>query len=467
MLIPTVKDIEQIVKHPDKLLSIRDNATIAEAAKKMTDNQIGCLVVFDIQDKFVGVLSERDILAKVFAASLIPEKTPVRDVMTSKVVSCTMSTTLAKVEQLMAEHKIRHVPIIEDGTPVGMVSSRDTMAYRLRTNKAMKSAAEQIAMLSTGLKSLDFEDVIALATNEVPKTFEANRAVLCFEQKGSSPPIIRRKGCILSEENLLDAEKLTKLSQNPQAICDRIATDCAKLSDQTSRVLIPLSIDDQCNCRDNSGASQKGFLCMCSINTSSIDTETLQYKASLLQDVLNVNLTNAKLYQSYQKARRDSETDPLTGVGTRRVLDEVLKVEYTRALRYNHCFSVAIVDVDNFKRINDTAGHTAGDRVLKQLAQIMHQNVRTMDIIIVRYGGDEFVLLMPETKLSGAKVLLERLRRKVKAISIPNTQEVTISCGVVEWSPSDADTPETILKRADAALYEAKNKGRNRVIASR
>jgi len=186
----------------------------------------------------------------------------------------------------------------------------------------------------------------------------------------------------------------------------------------------------------------------------------------LLQDVLNVNLTNAKLYQNYQMARRDSETDPLTGVGTRRFLDHVLQVEYARALRYKHCFSVAIVDIDNFKHINDTAGHDAGDSVLKQLAQVMRHNVRMTDIIITRYGGDEFVLLMPETKLNGAKVLLERLRRQVKTISIPNVPQITISCGVAEWSSSDADAPEAVLKRADAALYKAKNEGRNRVIAS-
>jgi diguanylate cyclase (GGDEF)-like protein len=97
----------------------------------------------------------------------------------------------------------------------------------------------------------------------------------------------------------------------------------------------------------------------------------------------------------------------------------------------------------------------------------MRHNVRMTDIIIIRYGGDEFVLLMPETKLSGAKILLERLRRQVRTISIPDVPQVTISCGVAEWSSSDADTPEAILKRADAALYEAKNTGRNRVIASR
>jgi diguanylate cyclase (GGDEF)-like protein len=95
----------------------------------------------------------------------------------------------------------------------------------------------------------------------------------------------------------------------------------------------------------------------------------------------------------------------------------------------------------------------------------MRHNVRTTDVIIARYGGDEFVLLMPETKLSGAKVLLERLRRHVKTISLPKVKSVTISCGLTEWNQGPPpDTTETILKRADDALYEAKRSGRNRVV---
>ncbi len=481
MWIPTVKDIEQLVNQPEKLLTVKEDATVAEAAKKMSDNQIGCLVVFDMEDKFSGMLTERDMLAKVLTTPLSPDGIPVRDIMTTGAISCNMDTTIAKVEQLMAEHKIRHVPIVEDGIPVGMISSRDVIAYRLRSNKAMKVVAEQIAMLSTGLKSLDFDDVIALAINEVPKIFAADWAVLCFAQKGSSAPTIYRKGCPISQDYLLSPGKMKQLSQNEQVICSEICDKCQKLGGQAPRLIIPLNVCEQPADHNSSNAetpfcdilqngnpvSRDGFLCMCRFNPSSIGLEALQlYKASLLQEVLSVNLTNAKLYQNYQKARRDSEIDSLTDVGTRRFLDKVLITEYSRALRYNRPFSVAIVDLDNFKEINDNAGHAAGDRTLRQLAKIMRRNVRMTDIIIARYGGDEFVLLMPETNLNEATGLLERLRSQVKNISIPNVQSITISCGVAEWSGSAAESTQQIFKRADAALYEAKHTGRNCVIAS-
>jgi len=473
---PTVKNIEQAVKQLHKLLAVRQDCTVAQAAKKMSDNQVGCLVVLDMQDRFAGVVTERDMLAKVVTKSLSPEDLYIRDIMTTGVISCTADTPITKIEQLMAEHKIRHIPIVEDGVPVGIVSSRDIIAYRLHNNEAMKNAAEQLAMLPAGLKSLDFEDVVTLAINEVPKSFNADSAFLCFAQRDSSPPIIYRKGYPPVKDELIDQGEVKQLLQEEEisfgeicgGICDKICNQCSISSGRPFGLLIPLSICEQVNGTIDSTIVTRGFLCMCWLNRNSIGTEEpLLYKASLLRDVLSINLTNAKLYQNYQEARHDSETDPLTGLGTRRVLEKVLKAECARAARYNYCFSVAIVDVDNFKQINDTAGHAAGDKALRLLAKIMRHNVRMADIIIARYGGDEFVLLMPGTKLSGAKVILERLRRRVRTISLPKVESVTISGGLAEWNEGPPpDTAESIFKRADDALYEAKHSGRNRVMTS-
>jgi diguanylate cyclase (GGDEF)-like protein len=484
----TVRNIEQVVKQRDKLLTIRADDTVAQAAVEMAENQVGCLIVLDAQDKFAGIVTERDILAKVTTKSLAPDKLHVRDIMTTDVVSCIMDTPVTKIEQLMAEHKIRHIPIIEDGVPLGMVSSRDIVAHQLSHNQAMKNAAEQLAMLPAGLKSLDFEDVVALAINEVPKSFNADHAALCIAQKDCQP-VIYRKGNPPVKETLLNTEKIGQLLQNRRivfgkassAICSEVCGQCQIKGDRPSGLVIPLGICDQLNAAAEAGSRSHGFLCMCWLNPDSIGSqESLLYKASLLRDVLTVNLTNAKLFQHYQEARRVSETDPLTGLGTRRVLEDVLKAECARAAHYNRNFCVAIVDVDHFKEINDTAGHAAGDNTLKHLANIMRNNLRMTDAIITRYGGDEFVILMLETRLTGAKVILERLRRYVNTITLPKVKSftitraksftiakvsaVTISCGLAEWDKGPPpDTAETILKRADEALYEAKNSGRNRV----
>ncbi len=466
MLFPTVKNIENIAKQLDRLLAIKVNATIAEAAKKMTENHIGCLVIFDENDKFVGVITERDMLAHVLTKSLSPDDIVVTDIMTANPISCTLDTVISDVEQLMAKHKIRHIPIVENGVPIGMVSSRDVIAYRLSSNEAMKNAAEQLAMLTTELKSLDFNDVIELAINQVPQTFHAGWAVLCLPQNDTSNPIIHRKACPLSENYLLQPDGPAQFSKNEQVSYGKICKYCSDIDAQPPAILIPISIHDQPAEHPEGIPKSTGFLCMCRLEASSLGSEELQlYKASLLSEVLSAGLTNAKLYQNYQQARRDSQTDPLTGVGTRRVLDKVLTVEYARVARYNRAFSVAIVDIDNFKQINDQTGHAAGDKALKKLAKIMTNTIRATDIV-TRYGGDEFVLLMPETEMHDAARILERIRRQARTISIPKFRTITISCGLAQWNGSDDDTPQAILKRADAALYQAKNEGRNKVVES-
>lgn len=465
MLEPTIGQIKIFTDSDDALLSIQADVTAAQAAEKMSANHIGCLAVMDKNGRFVGVVSERDMLSKVLAKSLSPDNIPVKDIMTSSVISCNAGTPVTEAERLMAKNRIRHLPLIEGETATGMISTRDLIDYRLRSNKARQLAAEQLAMLPTGLKSLEFEDVVSLAINEVPKTFEAERAVLCLKQENGEECMIYRNVCEHAHEHLLKILN-EEISESAGISLSRICCECSKGKENLTRLLIPLSIHDQ-----NENTTEEkiipGFLCMCRPEDSAdkLD-ESQKYKATLLQQILNVNLTNARLYKNYQDARRDSETDPLTGVGTRRVLEKVLKAECARSARYKRVFSVAIVDLDKFKEINDTAGHAAGDQALKKLAKLMRKNTRETDIIVARYGGDEFVLVMPETNISGGKVLIERIRRQLRAASIPGVKQTTISCGITEWNLSPPDNPETIMSRADDALYEAKRKGRNCVVAN-
>ena len=456
-----MKTIEQVLKKPEKLLAIREHDTIAQAAMMMDENQVGCLLAFDANNKFTGVITERDIIAKVTSKSIPADNSRVCDIMTADTVSCDMDTNIAKVEQLMAEHKIRHVPIVENGVPVGMISSRDIIAYRLLSNERMKTAAEQLAMLPAGLKSLDSDDVINLAINQVPKSFGATRAVLYIARQDSAVPMVYRNACPAGQEYL---ESIKMSSANQQVVCEKICQQCENAGGQSPKLVIGLNVIEQSEHNGENHLNEQGYLCMCRFNTHCADSEELRvYKASLLRAVLSANLTNANLYQNYKKAFKDSETDPLTKLGTRRMLDRVLKAECERNARYRNPFSIAIIDLDNFKPINDTKGHAAGDMILQMLADIIRNGIRATDVA-ARYGGDEFVLLMPETTLDEAMVLLERLRRQAENISY-NGIKITLSCGLTERTNSTDKSIETLLKQADTALYEAKRSGRNRVVA--
>jgi diguanylate cyclase (GGDEF)-like protein/putative nucleotidyltransferase with HDIG domain len=201
-----------------------------------------------------------------------------------------------------------------------------------------------------------------------------------------------------------------------------------------------------------------GFICMCGLGSSyTANKELTSYKAKLARELLVAHLTNA---MRYQQARLTSLTDALTGVGSRKLLEDKLHAECDRAKRYGRPFSIAIIDLDHFKMINDTLGHAAGDEAIKLLAQCMDEQKRIPDVL-ARYGGDEFVILMPETQAVDAAVLLERIRAQVQQIHPGQGMSVSISCGIAESLPELDSAPGEVMRRADLALYEAKSAGRN------
>ncbi|MDK9694848.1 MAG: PleD family two-component system response regulator [Siculibacillus sp.] len=160
-------------------------------------------------------------------------------------------------------------------------------------------------------------------------------------------------------------------------------------------------------------------------------------------------------------------TDGLTGLYNRRFMQTHLDQTLEQALRLERSLAVLICDMDHFKSVNDTYGHDAGDAVLKELAERMRGSVRGVDLVC-RYGGEEFVVILPDTELDTAGIVAERIRSRVAAepFLLPDgrTLERTVSVGIGALQ-APTDTVETILKRADAALYTAKSSGRNRVVA--
>jgi diguanylate cyclase (GGDEF)-like protein len=218
-----------------------------------------------------------------------------------------------------------------------------------------------------------------------------------------------------------------------------------------SLICVPLHVDDETigviNISNKSDGSP----------FSDEDEEIL----SALADQAAVAIARARLYEA-------AITDGLTGLHVRRFTLHRLRQEVKRALRYGPGLSVIMADIDHFKEVNDTHGHLAGDRVLEAVAEELRAGLRQDVDIAGRYGGEEFLIVVPQTDLGGARDCAERLRSAVESravdIGTGSSLRVTMSFGVAQLAPEESD--QDLIGRADSALYEAKEIGRNRVVTS-
>ncbi len=192
------------------------------------------------------------------------------------------------------------------------------------------------------------------------------------------------------------------------------------------------------------------------------DTVFTMEDLRLLSIIVNqavVSIENARLYKEIKFL---SITDSLTGLFNRRYFEERLKMEINRAERYKRFLCLIMLDIDNFKKYNDTHGHLKGDVVLKKVAQILRNNSRKVDIIS-RYGGEEFVIVLPETNMAEAKEVAEKIRRAVKESFLEEVsfKEISISGGIASFQHKLS--MDELIKRADDSLYRAKREGKNKI----
>jgi diguanylate cyclase (GGDEF)-like protein len=180
---------------------------------------------------------------------------------------------------------------------------------------------------------------------------------------------------------------------------------------------------------------------------------------------------NVFIVAGIQKQRKLSTADALTGVHNRRFLDDFLRNELARAARHENQLAVAMIDVDHFKQFNDTHGHAAGDRALKQVAQTLELAVRRTDLV-ARYGGEEFVVILPDSPTDQAIARMNAIREAIESEPLmlawkdgrSAPAKLTVSIGVASWTEEKIHTASELIAEADSNLYRAKKGGRNRVV---
>ena len=222
-----------------------------------------------------------------------------------------------------------------------------------------------------------------------------------------------------------------------------------KFSDLKSKIIIPLIFD------------KKLIGGICFYTRQNMDYASFRYFDIMISELLAI----FKMKYQYTEKEFMSVLDGLTGLYNRRQFEIGLEQEYNRTKRHPSDFSLAILDIDFFKKVNDTYGHQYGDYVLKTVANLMKQAFRKTDLLY-RYGGEELIMIMPETNIEGAIIPVQRLRRMIEEYDFDYNgvkTKVTASIGLTMNYP-EFNSPAELLKSADEALYKAKESGRNRVV---
>jgi len=222
-----------------------------------------------------------------------------------------------------------------------------------------------------------------------------------------------------------------------------------QISDFTSKIIIPLIFD------------RKLIGGICFYTRHDVNYSSFRYFDIMISELLAI----FKMKYQYTEKEFMSVLDGLTGLYNRRQFEIGLEQEFNRTKRHPSDFSLAILDIDFFKKVNDTYGHQYGDYVLKTVADLMKQSFRKTDLLY-RYGGEELVMIMPETNIEGAIIPVQRLRTMVESYDFEYNgvkAKVTVSIGLT-MNYSDFLTTADLLKSADEALYRAKEGGRNRVV---
>lgn len=198
-----------------------------------------------------------------------------------------------------------------------------------------------------------------------------------------------------------------------------------------------------------------------------IEIDGTEYIWSSVEDITDHIEAEKKIKQLNKKLEMLSFQDGLTGIFNRRKLDQNLAIEWNRAIRYQTPLSLIMIDIDFFKQYNDYYGHVKGDEALKKVANTLNSITNRATDLTCRYGGEEFLLLLPDTDENQALLIVQKCLDKVKYLNIPHTQynisdQLTLSAGVCSLIPTQEMHPDSMIDLVDKLLYQAKHNGRNR-----
>lgn len=492
--------LQNIMKSP--IIAVPEETDISEAATLMVLNNLRRLLVVNATHNVVGIVTQTDIIKSLQADSFINLK-KVLDVMSKEIISVNPDDPVSKAISLMSKFRKSCVLVLQKNKPIGIITERN-ITKAIVNDSLNRSAKEVMTPSSIAIKR-------DMNLYEASKLMDKNyiRSLPIIDEKGDAIGVITmtdiitnlRFDYIETLRNMMkerdrflvesEAKFKTLIEQslegviivqgviikfvNPTLLKFLGYDENEIINNEIFKFLYPESRELLSEClnkiRQNEVITTPIELHMMQKNNEEIYMEAvltpIEYEGQPSVIITVRDITDRKIYES--ELKKLVITDDLTGLYNQRFfLSEVIK-EIERAKRHKRKLSLLFIDIDDFKSFNDSYGHWEGDFVLKKFAELIKKNVRDIDVTF-RYGGEEFVILLPETSYKEAIEVAERIRVAVgkhvfhtySLDGIPSEVSKTVSIGVTELK--EDDNMESFLKRADNAMFQAKMSGKNKVV---
>lgn len=344
---------------------------------------------------------------------------------------------------------------VPKATSLQLTVAVTTKLARLLQEQAGREIA--INRIATAIRrSLELDSVLQTTVDEVGRALGAHRCALRVEGEHGEPALAKfyfRPGDRAEADEIALHSDLCAYCARLSSNLQNYVVDGRSKDEAADHALRPLAVVPLIY-----GERLMGALMVQSDDPSRVWQESELLLLNTVADQVAVAVNHARLFEMVQK---QALTDGLTGCFNRRSFEMQLERDMSLAMRMRQPVSLVLLDLDHFKRINDTFGHAAGDLVLRTLAGVLREELRDTDTA-ARYGGEEFALILPQADFEGAVVVAERLRKHIEGLELPSVGQVTASFGVATF-PQHAASREKLIEIADQALYAAKKEGRNRV----